>query len=131
MTATTLSSSSARAAQSASAVQPASVQSDVKSHPKKVIAVGDSLIYGYGDSEGGGWVDRLRLGWMNPEQPGAILYNLGVRGDGVVQVAKRLEREFSDRGELRHPQARHLSPFCGHQRFGQSRTPHRPARYRD
>ena len=96
MTATTLSSSSARAAQSAG------VQSGVKSHPKKVIAVGDSLIYGYGDSEGGGWVDRLRLGWMNPEQPGPILYNLGVRGDGVVQVAKRLEREFSDRGELRH-----------------------------
>lgn len=71
-------------------------------HPKKVIAVGDSLIYGYGDSEGGGWVERLRLGWMNSEQPGPILYNLGVRGDGVTQVAKRLEQEFRDRGELRH-----------------------------
>ena len=48
-------------------------------------------MYGYGDSEGGGWVERLRL-----------QYNLGVRGDGVVQVAKRLESEFCDRGELRH-----------------------------
>lgn len=71
-------------------------------YSKKVIAIGDSLIYGYGDSEGGGWVDRLRLCWMNPEQPGPIFYNLGVRGDGVAQVARRLEREFCDRGELRH-----------------------------
>ncbi|MGI8935584.1 MAG: GDSL-type esterase/lipase family protein [Phormidesmis sp.] len=74
----------------------------VSAHPKKVIAIGDSLIYGYGDGEGGGWVDRLRLCWMNPEQPGPIFYNLGVRGDGVAQVARRLEREFCDRGELRH-----------------------------
>ena len=75
---------------------------ELKTHPKKVIAIGDSLIYGYGDSEGGGWVERLRLQWMNPETPGPILYNLGVRGDGAVQVAKRMEREFCDRGELRH-----------------------------
>jgi len=75
---------------------------NITTHPKKVIAVGDSLVYGYGDSEGGGWVERLRLQWMNPETPGPILYNLGVRGDGVVQVAKRLESEFCDRGELRH-----------------------------
>lgn len=73
-----------------------------RAHPKKVIAIGDSLVYGYGDSEGGGWVERLRLGWMNPEQPGPVVYNLGVRGDGVAQVSRRLEREFCDRGELRH-----------------------------
>ena len=77
-------------------------ESAVSTHPKKVVAVGDSLVYGYGDSEGGGWVERLRLGWMNPEQPGPVMYNLGVRGDGVTQVAQRLEREFCDRGELRH-----------------------------
>lgn len=70
--------------------------------PKKVVAVGDSLIYGYGDSEGGGWVERLRRESLDPQQPGPIVYNLGVRGDGVTQVAKRLEREFCDRGELRH-----------------------------
>ncbi|MEO1621749.1 MAG: GDSL-type esterase/lipase family protein, partial [Cyanobacteria bacterium J06632_3] len=74
----------------------------VQAHPKKVIAIGDSLVYGYGDGEGGGWVERLRLQWMNPETPGPVLYNLGVRGDGVTQVAKRLESEFCDRGELRH-----------------------------
>ncbi len=74
----------------------------VVTHPKKVIAMGDSLVYGYGDSEGGGWVERLRLGWMNPDQPGPIFYNLGVRGDGVAQVAHRLTQEFAGRGELRH-----------------------------
>jgi lysophospholipase L1-like esterase len=71
-------------------------------HPKKVVAIGDSLVYGYGDSEGGGWVERLRRRWLDPERSGPILYNLGVRGDGVAQVANRLEREFCDRGELRH-----------------------------
>ena len=71
-------------------------------HPKKVIAIGDSLVYGYGDSEGGGWVERLRRQWMDPAMQGPILYNLGVRGDGIAQVSKRLEREFCDRGELRH-----------------------------
>lgn len=73
-----------------------------KVHPKKVIAIGDSLVYGYGDSEGGGWVERLRRGWLNPDTPGPIIYNLGVRGDGVQQVSDRLSQEFSKRGELRH-----------------------------
>jgi len=30
------------------------------------------------------------------------LYNLGIRGDGVAQVARRLEDEFRHRGELRN-----------------------------
>ncbi|MGB7248462.1 MAG: GDSL-type esterase/lipase family protein [Phormidesmis sp.] len=85
-----------------SAVQSKGGRASVRAYPKKVIAIGDSLIYGYGDVEGGGWVDRLRLRWMDPQQPGPIFYNLGVRGDGVTQVAKRLEQEFCDRGELRH-----------------------------
>ncbi|MEM8613752.1 MAG: GDSL-type esterase/lipase family protein, partial [Cyanobacteria bacterium P01_H01_bin.105] len=70
-------------------------------HPKKAVIMGDSLIYGYGDVEGGGWVERLRRQWMDPSQPGPIIYNLGVRGDGVQQVAARLENEFKLRGELR------------------------------
>ncbi len=68
--------------------------------PLKVIAIGDSLIYGYGDPLGGGWVERLRRQWMSSE--GHILYNLGVRGDGVTQVLQRLEHEYSVRGELRN-----------------------------
>ncbi|MEL7068404.1 MAG: GDSL-type esterase/lipase family protein [Cyanobacteria bacterium J06581_3] len=81
---------------------PKTLSENISTHPKKVIAIGDSLVYGYGDSEAGGWVERLRLGWMDPANPGPILYNLGVRGDGVTQIARRFEREFCDRGELRH-----------------------------
>lgn len=68
----------------------------------RILALGDSVIYGYGDPEGGGWVERLRRRWMSPDQQGHVLYNLGVRGDRVQQVAHRLEHEFRNRGELRH-----------------------------
>ena len=73
-------------------------------HPLKIIALGDSLVYGFGDHEGGGWVERLRRQWMNPHSPGHVIYNLGIRGNGVVQVTQRLEQEFRHRGELRNSQ---------------------------
>ncbi len=71
-------------------------------HPLKVIAIGDSLVYGYGDFVGGGWVERLRRQWMSPESDDRVLYNLGVRGDRLVDVTQRLATEFNRRGELRH-----------------------------
>jgi len=71
-------------------------------HPLKIVAIGDSIVYGFGDPIGGGWVERLRRGWMLPESPGHAIYNLGIRGDGVKQVAGRLEAEFRQRGELRN-----------------------------
>ena len=74
----------------------------VNSHPLKLVAFGDSLIYGFGDNVGGGWVERLRRQWMLPESAGHVLYNLGVRGDRTYQVAQRLENEFRHRGELRN-----------------------------
>ncbi len=70
--------------------------------PLKIVALGDSLIYGFGDPEGGGWVERLRRWWMSPDSAGHVLYNLGVRGDRIQQVAQRLEVEFRHRGELRN-----------------------------
>ena len=70
--------------------------------PLKVLALGDSLVYGYGDFVGGGWAERLRRQWMSPEGEGHVLYNLGVRGDRTQQVSQRLEQEFSCRGELRN-----------------------------
>jgi lysophospholipase L1-like esterase len=73
-----------------------------RNQPLKVVALGDSLIYGYGDYVGGGWVERLRREWMSPQGAGHVLYNLGVRGDRVNQVAIRLEQEFNCRGELRN-----------------------------
>lgn len=77
----------------------------------RLVALGDSLIYGFGDPEGGGWVERLRRRWMSPAGADHALYNLGVRGDRVRQVSQRLEAEFSNRGELRHrvPDAMFLS----------------------
>ncbi len=74
----------------------------ILTHPLKIVALGDSLVYGFGDPVGGGWVERLRRDWMRPEAPGPVLYNLGVRGDGVRQVAQRLDNEFRHRGELRN-----------------------------
>jgi lysophospholipase L1-like esterase len=71
-------------------------------NPLRLVALGDSVIYGFGDPEGGGWVERLRRQWMTPGSDGHILYNLGIRGDGVRHVAKRLDHEFHHRGELRH-----------------------------
>ncbi|KAB8330329.1 G-D-S-L family lipolytic protein [Scytonema tolypothrichoides VB-61278] len=71
-------------------------------HPLKIVALGDSLVYGFGDPEGGGWVERLRRCWMLADSPGHVLYNLGVRGDRIQQVSQRLEVEFRHRGELRN-----------------------------
>ena len=68
--------------------------------PLKVIALGDSLVYGFGDPVGGGWVERLRRHWMETDDH--ILYNLGIRGDRVAQVSERLEQEFRYRGEIRN-----------------------------
>lgn len=67
--------------------------------PLKIVALGDSLVYGYGDPIGGGWVERLRRLWMSE---GHALYNLGIRGDRVVQVSDRLEQEYRLRGEIRN-----------------------------
>ena len=86
-------------------VTPNSIELSTKpnlNQPLRIIALGDSLVYGFGDLEGGGWVERLRRCWMSPDSAGHVLYNLGVRGDRVQQVAQRLEAEFRHRGELRN-----------------------------
>ncbi|MFN9694776.1 MAG: GDSL-type esterase/lipase family protein [Synechococcaceae cyanobacterium] len=68
--------------------------------PRKLIVMGDSGAYGWGDPHQGGWCERLRRDWMGlPDGP--VLYNLGVRGDGLERVAARLGQEVSARGELR------------------------------
>ena len=70
--------------------------------PLKIVVLGDSLVYGFGDFVGGGWVERLRRQWMSPASSGHVLYNLGIRGDRTSQVYQRLEQEFRCRGELRN-----------------------------
>jgi lysophospholipase L1-like esterase len=71
--------------------------------PNKLIALGDSGVQGWGDPLEGGWCERLRRHWM--ELPnGPVLYNLGVRGDGLERLAARLVDEVGRRGELRRQQ---------------------------
>ncbi|MCP9833274.1 MULTISPECIES: GDSL-type esterase/lipase family protein [unclassified Cyanobium] len=68
--------------------------------PRKLVVLGDSGVYGWGDPEQGGWCERLRRHWMDLPQ-GPVLYGLGVRGDGLERLAARAEAEVSCRGELR------------------------------
>ena len=68
--------------------------------PKQLVVIGDSSVYGWGDTEGGGWCERLRKDWSK-NQHGPIIYQLGVRGDGIEKVALRWEKEWSSRGETR------------------------------
>ncbi|MGB3613732.1 MAG: hypothetical protein WBA10_08060 [Elainellaceae cyanobacterium] len=41
--------------------------------PLRCIALGDSLIYGYGDPDGGGWVERQRRQWMKLGSEGHVM----------------------------------------------------------
>jgi lysophospholipase L1-like esterase len=68
--------------------------------PPKLIVLGDSGVYGWGDAEEGGWCERLRRHWMGLPI-GPVLYSLGVRGDGLARVRARLHQEVNCRGELR------------------------------
>lgn len=71
--------------------------------PRQLLIIGDSHVYGWGDPEGGGWSERLRRNWMSiPEAP--VIYSLGIRGDGLENVAKRWRQEWQARGELRRKQ---------------------------
>lgn len=73
---------------------------EARAVPRKLVALGDSGVYGWGDPDQGGWCERLRRHWM--ELPGGpVLYNLGVRGDGLERLARRLSAEVLCRGELR------------------------------
>ena len=68
--------------------------------PKQLVVLGDSGVHGWGDREGGGWCERLRLDWMRTPA-GPVVYGLGIRGDGLERVAGRWQREWACRGELR------------------------------
>ena len=72
----------------------------VISPPRKLIVLGDSGVYGWGDPEEGGWCERLRRHWMGLPS-GPVVYGLGVRGDGLERVRSRLQPEVRGRGELR------------------------------
>ena len=68
--------------------------------PKQLVIIWDSYVFGWGDTEGGGWCERLRKDWSKI-QNAPIIYQLGVRGDGIEKVSFRWEKEWSSRGETR------------------------------
>lgn len=65
-----------------------------------ICVFGDSITEGSGDDTGQGWADRLKADWRTP-RPGeglrANVYNLGIDGDRVADITKRLEAETAAR----------------------------------
>jgi acyl-CoA thioesterase-1 len=61
-----------------------------------VLFLGDSLVAGVGDEEGGGWVARIVAACHVHRMP-VTAYNLGVRGETSLQVAARWRVEAAPR----------------------------------
>ncbi len=72
----------------------------METQPKQLVVIGDSSVYGWGDTEEGGWCNRLKCYWMKSNKS-LVVYPLGIRGDGLEKVAKRWQKEWECRGELR------------------------------
>ncbi len=58
---------------------------------------GDSVSTGFKDCEMGGWVDRLKINFMNSEKYSAV-YNCGINGDTTNWLVKRFHIEAKSRG---------------------------------
>ena len=59
---------------------------------------GDSIVWGAGDPEGGGWVTRLR-NWCENNLEDVEVYNLGISADSTNELLRR----FISESEARHP----------------------------
>lgn len=62
----------------------------------KIIAIGDSLIYGRHDALSGGWIGRLRS-WLERKNQWSAVYNLGIGGNDTRRLLKRMNGELSAR----------------------------------
>lgn len=68
-----------------------------------VLIIGDSLVYGLGDDEKGGWANRLRLSLEKRNDYYYDVYNLGIPDDSSLDILTRFDREIENRyyqGEL-------------------------------
>ncbi|MEW5859998.1 MAG: GDSL-type esterase/lipase family protein [Cyanobacteriota bacterium] len=64
---------------------------------KKIIAIGDSIVYGRIDPIHGGWVGRLRS-WYVPQKPSEnAVFNLGIGGETISKLLRRFEVECRTR----------------------------------
>jgi len=64
--------------------------------PNRIVVLGGSSVYGEGDPAGGGFVGRFRA-WFEPRDPANRVFNLGVGGDTIGDLARRGPREVSVR----------------------------------
>jgi len=63
----------------------------------RVVAIGDSLIYGRGDAVAGGWVSLLRR-WLEAEGPArTAVFNLGIGGETSAGILGRIAAECERR----------------------------------
>lgn len=66
---------------------------------KTINIFGDSIAWGAGDSEMGGWVSRLKLYLKKENKNYFEIYNLGISGDNTDGLLKR----FGTENEARNP----------------------------
>lgn len=64
--------------------------------PRKIVFIGSSSIYGRGDSDFGGFVQRFRFHYesLNPKN---LVYSLGVFGENIEALALRISNEIPPR----------------------------------
>lgn len=62
-----------------------------------VLALGDSITYGVGDHERGGWVNRLRYKLEEDDSTYYDVYNLGIPGDNSSNLMNRMINECRSR----------------------------------
>lgn len=62
-----------------------------------ILAFGDSITYGEGDTELGGWVNRLRLHLVNRDNNDYNIHNLGICGQITEEILNRFDSEYNAR----------------------------------
>lgn len=61
---------------------------------KNILVFGDSIVYGVGDLEKGGWVNRLRLSLEEHQERNEFnVFNLGISGEITEEVKNRFDVE--------------------------------------
>jgi lysophospholipase L1-like esterase len=65
---------------------------DIRSGTVRIVAIGDSVIYGRKDAEASGWVTLLRQRAESID-PAAAVFNLGIGGHTSNDVLDRIDRE--------------------------------------
>lgn len=60
------------------------------------IVWGDSIVYGWHDTELGGWVNRVKIE-LSKKDKCNFVFNLGIPGQNSSDIIKRFEKELTDR----------------------------------